>query len=73
MKIIYLETRDKMEFINIEFVFFEKKWIYYELLKIKDQKIPEINTSKEIFKLTSQMISKSCNLYINGKIRTREF
>ena len=49
-----------MEFINIEFViFFDKKWIYYKLLKIKDQKIPETNTSEKIFKLTRQMISKS--------------
>ena len=47
--------------------------IYYELLKIKDQKIPEMNTSEKIFKLTSQMISKSWNLYINGKLRTKEF
>ena len=60
-----------MEFIDIEFVFLEKKWIYYELLKIKYQKIPEINTSEEIFKLTGQMKSKSCNLYINRNLRTR--
>ena len=25
--------------------FFYKNWIYYELLKIKDQKNPEMNTS----------------------------
>ena len=37
----------------------DKKWIYYELLQIKYQKIPEINTLEEIFKLNSQMISKS--------------
>ena len=49
----------------------DKKWIYYELLKINDQKIPEINTSEEIFKLNDQMKSKSCNLYVNGKLRTR--
>ena len=30
-----------------------------------------MNTSEEIVKLTSQMISKSCNLYSNGKLRTR--
>ena len=49
----------------------DKKWIYYELLKINDHKIPEINTSEEIFKLNDQMKSKSCNLYVNGKLRTR--
>ena len=49
----------------------EKKWIYYELLKINDQKIPEINTSEEIFKLNAQMKSKSWNFYVNGKLRTR--
>ena len=61
-----------MEFIDIEFVFLDKNWIYYELLKIKYQKIPEMNTSEEVFKLIGQMKSKSCNLYINGKLRTRE-
>ena len=71
-KIMYLETRDKMEFIDINSRFFGKKWIYNELLKIKSQKIPEMNTSKEIFKLTGQMISKSYNLYINENLRTRE-
>ena len=50
----------------------DKKWIYYELLKINYKKIPEINTSEEIFKLNAQMKSKSCNLYVNGKLRTRE-
>ena len=49
----------------------DKKWIYYELLKINDQKIPEMNTSEEIFKLNAQMKSKSCNLYVNRKLRTR--
>ena len=44
-----------MEFIDIELVILDKKWIYYELLKIKDQKIPQINTSEEIFKLNDQM------------------
>ena len=48
----------------------DKKWIYYELLKINDQKIPEMNTSEEIFKLNDQMKSKSCNLYVNRKLRT---
>ena len=46
-------------------------WIYYELLKINDLKIPEINTSEEILKLNAQMKSKSCNFYVNGKLRTR--
>ena len=31
-----------------------------------------MNTSQKIFKLTSQMKSKSWNLYVNGKLRTRE-
>ena len=35
------------------------------------QKISEINTSEEIFKLNDQMKSKSCNLYVNRKLRTR--
>ena len=47
-----------MEFIDINSWFFDKKWIYDELLKIKDQRIPKMNTSEKIFKLTSQMISK---------------
>ena len=34
-------------------------------------RFPEMNTSEEIFKLTRQMKSKSCNLYVNGKLRTR--
>ena len=59
MKKIYSESIENMKFIDIKFVFFDKKLIYYELLKIKDQKIPEMNTSKKIFKLTSQMLSKS--------------
>ena len=50
----------------------DKKWIYYELLKMNDQKILKINTSEEIFKLNAQMKSKSYNLYVNGKIRSRE-
>ena len=49
----------------------DKKWIYYELLKIKYQKIPQINTSEEIFKLTNQMKSKCWNWYVNGNLRTR--
>ena len=52
-------------------IFLDKKWIYYELLKINDQKIPEINTSEEIFKLNAQMKSKSCNFYVNGKLITK--
>ena len=48
-----------MEFIDIKFMIFDKNWIYYELLKIKDQKNSEINTLAKIFKLTIQMISKS--------------
>ena len=59
-----------MEFIDIYFIILDKKRIYYELLKVNYQKIPEINTSEEIFKLNAQMKSKSCNLYVNGKIRT---
>ena len=62
MKIIYLETIEKMEFIDIYFVIFGYEWIYYELLKINYKKIPEINTSEEIFKLNDQMKSKSYNL-----------
>ena len=58
-----------MEFLDIYFVILDKKWIYYELLKINDQKIPKINTSEEIFKLNDQMKSKSCNFYVNGKLR----
>ena len=54
-------------------LFFNKKWIYYELLKIKDQKNPEMNTSEKIFKLTNQMISKSWNWYINRKLTTTGF
>ena len=34
-----------MEIIDIKFVIFFKNWIYYELLKIKYQKNPEMNTS----------------------------
>ena len=34
-----------MEIIDIQFMIFEMNWIYYELLKIKDQKNPEMNTS----------------------------
>ena len=45
--------------------------MYYGLLKINDQKIPEMNTSEEIFKLNAQMKCKSCNLYVNRKLRTR--
>ena len=33
----------------------------------------EMNTLEKIFKLTYQMISKSYNLYINRKLRTRGF
>ena len=45
MKIIYSETIEKMEFIDIKFVIFREVWIsYYELLKIKDQKNLEMNT-----------------------------
>ena len=60
-----------MEFIDIEFLFLDKKSIYYELLKIKYQKIPEINTSEEIFELTGQMKSKYYNLYVTRNLRTR--
>ena len=61
-----------MKFIDIYFVILDKKLIYYELLKINYEKIPEINTSEEIFKLNGQMKSKSCNFYVNGKVITRE-
>ena len=61
---IYLETREKMNLLIYNSWFLDKNWIYYELLKIKYQKIPEMNTSEEIFKLTSQMKSKSYNLYV---------
>ena len=61
-----------MEFIHIYFVIFlDKKWIYYELVKINDQNIPEMNTSEKIFKLNAQMKSKSWNLYVNRKLTTR--
>ena len=41
------------------------------IIEINDQKIPEMNTSDEIFKLNAQMKSKSYNLYVNRKLRTR--
>ena len=48
-----------MENFNINMWFLEKNWIYYDLLKINNQKIPEMNTSIKIIKLTNQMIYKS--------------
>ena len=57
---IYIWKLDrKWNLLVYNSLFFDKKWIYYELLKIKDWKIPEMNTSKKIFKLTGQMMSKS--------------
>ena len=41
-------------------------------MKIKDQIIPEMNTSEKIFKLTDQIKSKSCHLYINGKLEPED-
>ena len=55
MKIIYSETREKMENFDKSFVIFQKNCIYYDLLKIKDQKNPKMNTSVKIIKLTNQM------------------
>ena len=34
-----------MELIHIKFMIFREELIYYELLKMKDQKNPKINTS----------------------------
>ena len=83
MKIIYSESIfiDKMEqkYVRENGIYWYKiqdfliRIGYYELLKIKDQKNPEINTSEKIFKLTGQMLSKSWNLYINRKLSTRGF
>ena len=47
-----------MEKFDIKFVILDKNWIYYDLLKINDQKNLEMNTLAEIIKLTNQMISK---------------
>ena len=66
------QSERKLNLLVYNSSFLDKNWIYYELLKIKYQKIPEMNTSQEIFKLTSQMKSRSWNLYVNGKLRTRE-
>ena len=71
MKIRYLQTREKMKFIDIYFMKFIDIYLDYEFLKINYQKIPEINTSEEIFKLNGQMKSKSCNFHVNGNLRTR--
>ena len=49
---------EKMEFIDIRFKIFREELVYHELLKIKDLKNPEINTSEKIFKLTRQVLSK---------------
>ena len=40
MKIIYSET----EILKIFDIQFKKNWIFYDLLKIKDQKNPQMNT-----------------------------
>ena len=53
--------------------FLKKNWIYYELLKIKDQKNLEMNTLVKILKLTKKMISKSCNWDVNRNITARGF
>ena len=48
-----------MQNFDIQFVIFKNNWIYYNLLKIKDQKKnPGINISVSIIKLADQMISK---------------
>ena len=48
-----------MENFDIEFMILDKNWIYYDLLKMNDDKNPEMNPSMKIIKLTNQMISKS--------------
>ena len=53
--------------------FLEKNGIYYDLLKINEQKNLKINTSVNIIKLTNQMISNSRNSHMNRKLTIREF
>ena len=53
--------------------FLETNWIYYDLLKINKQKIPEMKISVKIIKLTYQMISKSRKSYMNRKLKIRGF
>ena len=55
---IFINWRESGKF-DIEYLILEKNSIYYDLLKIKNQKNLEINTSVKIMKLTKQMISKS--------------
>ena len=58
-KYIFSKIREKEENFDLKIVFLEKNWIYYNLLKINKQKIPEMKISIKILKLTYQMISKS--------------
>ena len=70
MKIIYSETTEKIENFDVKYVTLEKNWIYYDLLKISNQKNPKMNTSVKIMKLTNQMISKYYN-HMNRKLMIR--
>ena len=57
MKIIFSETGEKMENFHIKYMTLGKNWIYYDLLKIKDYKNPEIKISDKIIKLTNLLIA----------------
>ena len=58
-----MEARKKMESTDIEYVIFQYEMDLLWIIEIKDQKNPEMNTSKKIFKLTGQIIS----IYISIK------
>ena len=52
-KIILSETRQKMENFDLKYYNLKKNWIYYDLLKINNQKNPKMKISVKIMKFTN--------------------
>ena len=74
MKIRFSQTREKIENSDIKYVIFpEDIWIYYNLLKINNEKNPKMKILVKIMKMTNQMISKSRNSHMNTKLTIRGF
>ena len=56
-KLYFLKLERKWKIFVYNSWFLDNNWIYYDLLKINDQKNSEMNTLFKIIKLTNQMIS----------------
>ena len=75
MKIIFLETREKMENFDIKYVIFREELylLWFIDLKINNNKNLKMKTLAKIMKLNNLVTSKYYNLHMNGKLTIRGF